>query len=107
MNAPMTRAEKQLARFEYVSDPGLSVQALADEFGVSRSVMLRALRGVTRPPGGVVKSRLSTEQMRAMRDMGFTLYEIGKEAGLTESGVWRRLYGGINKGVKNEREPHG
>lgn len=87
----MTPAEKALAREEYLADPTVSVQELADEFGVSRSAMLRALQGVTRRPGGVERSRLTTEQMQAMRDAGFTLHQIGFHAGLTESGVWRRL----------------
>lgn len=93
MNRPMSTADKALARYRYLSDPNASVQVLAEEFGVSRSAMLRALSGVTRRPGGVVKSRLSTNQMRKMREGGLTLYEIGKQAGLSESGVWRRLNG--------------
>lgn len=91
MNRPMSTADKALARYRYLSDPHASVQVLADEFGVSRSAMLRALSGVTRRPGGIEKSRLTTAQMRNMRDCGLTLYEIGKQAGLSESGVWRRL----------------
>ncbi len=91
MNRPMSMADKALARYRYLSDPNASVQVLADEFGVSRSVMLRALSGVTRKPGGIERSRLTTAQMRTMRDGGLTLYQIGKQAGLSESGVWRRL----------------
>jgi CTP-dependent riboflavin kinase len=91
MNTPMTVSEKALARYEYQRDPSVSVQQLADEFGVSRSAMLRALHGVTRRPGGIERSRLSTEQMIRMRDAGLSLREIGRQAGLTESGVWRRL----------------
>lgn len=91
MARPMTDAEKKAARDEYRSDASVSVQELADEFGVSRSAMLRALSGITRPAGGIVKATLSTGQMARMRASGLTLYEIAKQAGITESGVHRRL----------------
>lgn len=97
MNRPMTVREKQQAREDYLADPSVSVQQLADEYGVSRSAMLRALQGVTRAPGGTVKSRLSVDEMRRLRDGGFTLSYISQQAGITESGVWRRLYGSNNR----------
>jgi hypothetical protein len=94
MRTPMTDAEKADARREYLADPSVSVRELADEFGVSTSAMLRALRGVTRPPGGQVKATMTTDQMvRMYHDQGFTLREIGRQSGLTESGVWRRING--------------
>lgn len=93
MNRPMTEAEREQARRDYQADPDVSVQQLADEYGVSRSAMLRALAGITRPRGGQVKARLSTEQMRRMyHDQGLTLRTISEQAGITESAVWYRLY---------------
>lgn len=91
MNRPMTDKEKAQARADYLADPSVSVQQLADEYGVSRSAMLRALRGVTRPKGGQVKARLSTSQMWELRARGLTMFQIARQAGITESGVSRRL----------------
>lgn len=89
--AGWTEREKAAARAEYVADASLSVNELARVYGVSRTAMLRALAGVTRPRGGVVTATLSTDQMRRMRESGLTLYEIARQAGITESGVHRRL----------------
>lgn len=91
MNRPMTAREKAQARADYAADASVSVQQLADEYGVSRSAMLRALAGVTRAPGGQERSRLSTERMIEMREQGLTLFEIARQAGITESGVSIRL----------------
>lgn len=87
----MTKAEKAQARMDYAADPSVSYRELATEYGVSESAMLRALAGITRPRGGVVKSKLSTSQMRKMYDSGLTLSQIARQAGITESGVSRRL----------------
>lgn len=91
MNRPMTAQQKAQARADYEADASVSVQQLADEYGVSRTAMLRALSGITRPRGGIVTAQLSTSQMRAMADAGLTLGEIAKQAGITRSGVSRRL----------------
>lgn len=91
MNRPMTEMEKAQARADYVADPSVSYRELAAEYGVSDSTMLRALAGITRPRGGVVRARLSTEKMLRMRRDGLTLSEIARQAGITESGVSRRL----------------
>lgn len=88
---PMTEAEKEQARADYMADRSVSIAQLADEYGVSRTVMQRALRGVARPPGGVVKATINTEQMWRMRSAGLTLEQIGRQAGLTRAGVSRRL----------------
>lgn len=87
----MTPAQKEQARRDYVADPSVSYRELAAEYGVSESQMLRALTGVTRPRGGVVKSALSTGQMLRMYDSGLTMQEIARQAGITVSGVSRRL----------------
>lgn len=86
-----TEKVKAEARADYLADRSVSVQELADEYGVSRSAMLRALTGITRSRGGQVRSRLSTERMLEMREQGLTLFEIAKQAGITESGVSIRL----------------
>lgn len=93
MNRPMTTADRDRARADYLADPDVSVQQLADEYGVSRSAMLRALAGITRPSGGQVRSGLTTEQMRRLREQGLTLEYIGRQAGLTKGQVSRRLAG--------------
>lgn len=89
--AGWTEREKAQARADYTADTSVSVEQLANEYGVSRTAMLRALSGVTRRPGGQETSRLSTARMREMRESGLTLYEIAKQAGITESGVHHRL----------------
>lgn len=91
MNRPMTATDKERARRDYVEDPSVSYRELADEYGVSASVMLRALAGITRPRGGVVKATLTTQQMMRLRDAGLTMSQIARQAGITESGVSRRL----------------
>lgn len=87
----LSKRQKQEARDAYLADVSLSVEALATRYGVSRTQMLRTLHGITRPPGGVERSRLTTEQMRALADAGLTLEQIGRQAGITKSGVSRRL----------------
>lgn len=87
----MTAKEKERARADYVADPAVSYRTLAAEYGVSESQMLRALAGVQRPRGGVVRAQLSTDRMLKMRDSGLTLQEIARQAGITVSGVSRRL----------------
>lgn len=91
MNRPMTKAEIEQARADYAADPCASHRTLAAEYGVSESAMLRALRGVVRPRGGVVRATLSTEKMLQMHRDGLTMTEIGRQAGITESAVSRRL----------------
>lgn len=91
MNRPMSEAEKAQARADYAADPSVSYRVLAAEYGVSDSTMLRALAGITRPAGGVVRAQLSTEKMLRMHQSGLTLKEIARQAGITESGVSRRL----------------
>lgn len=93
MNRPMTAQEKAQARARYKAEPGLSYRQLAQEYGVSESVMLRALRGVVRPRGGVVRAQLSTEKMMQMYADGLTMSEIARQAGITQSAVSRRLAG--------------
>lgn len=87
----LSKRQKQEARAAYLADVSLSVEALAGRYGVSRSQMLRALAGITRPRGGVERSRLTTEQMRRLSDAGLSLEQIGRQAGITKSGVSRRL----------------
>lgn len=100
--------EKAQARADYLADASVSVQELADEYGVSRTAMLRALAGVTRPRGGVVRATLSTEQMLRMRASGLTLEYIAKQAGITQSGVHRRLTRyNQNRGRRNEHVNEG
>lgn len=96
MRAPMTAQEKAQARARYLRG-GVSYRALAKEYGVSESVMLRALEGLTRPRGGVVRARLSTEKMLQMYADGLTMNEIARQAGVTQSAVSRRL-AGITRG---------
>lgn len=88
----MTNSQKEQARRDYLADPAATYRGLAAEYGVSETAMQRALAPVTRPRGGVVRATLSTEKMwRMWRVDGLTLSEIGRQAGITESGVSRRL----------------
>ncbi|MGY1914048.1 hypothetical protein [Blastococcus sp. SYSU DS0973] len=95
--ARLTPEQKEIARQLYQQDTSLTVEAVARMFDVPKTVMLRALAGATRPRGGLVKSTLSTETMIEMRDAGMTLAQIGNQAGLTESGVYRRIQKGRTK----------
>lgn len=90
MRALSDREEAQ-ARAAYVADASVSVDQLAAEYGVARSTMLRVLAGVTRPKGGRQRGSLSTTRMAEMRAEGLTYFEIARQAGLSESGVYRRL----------------
>ena len=87
----LTPSQREEARALYLSDPNVSVDALAASYGVVESTMLRVLDGITRRPGGRIKGTLTTEQMIELRDAGVTYFQIGKQAGLTESGVFRRI----------------
>ncbi len=87
----LSDSQRDEARRLYLGSPDLSVDTLAASYGVGRTVMLRVLDGITRPRGRRETGRLTTAQMIALRDAGVTLYEIGKQAGLTESGVSRRI----------------
>lgn len=87
----MTDAQKEQARKDYLADPSATYRTLAAEYGVSETAMQRALAGVMRPRGGKVRARLTTEQMLKMHHAGLTLKEIGRQAGITESGVSIRL----------------
>lgn len=89
--ARLTPSQREEARALYLSDPRLSVDALAASYGVGRTVMLDVLVGITRPRGGRPKSTMSTTTMIEMRDNGITLEQIGRQAGLTKSGVSRRI----------------
>lgn len=91
MTSRLTDAQKAEARRLYLSDPNLSVDAVAASYGVGRSVMLRVLDGITRPRGKREQGTLTTKQMIEMRDQGITLFQIGKQAGLTESAVHYRI----------------
>ncbi len=92
MTSRLTPAQRVEARRLYQEHPDLSVDALAASYKVGRTVMLRVLDGITRRPGRRHKpTALTTQQMIEMRDAGFTLAEIGRQAGLSESGTLKRL----------------
>lgn len=91
MSAPLSPAERLAARRLYLSDPRVSVAILAASYGVSVGTMHKVLNGVTRTAGRRRKGTMTTERMIEMRDAGITLAQIGKQAGLTESGVLRRI----------------
>jgi DNA-binding NarL/FixJ family response regulator len=86
----MSEKEKEQARRDYLADESVTYRQLAAEYGVSESQMLRTLAPVARGKGRP-KASLTTEQMLRMRESGLTLYEIARQAGITESGVHRRL----------------
>lgn len=88
----LSESQRDEARRLYSEYPEMSVDALAASYGVGRTVMLRVLDGITRRPGRrEVKANLTTAQMIQMRDAGITLAQIGKQAGLSESGVLKRI----------------
>lgn len=92
MTPRLSPSQKAEARELYSTHPELTVDALAASYGVGRTVMLRALEGVTRPRGRrEQKAGLTTGQMVQMREAGITLYQIAKQAGLSESGVLKRV----------------
>lgn len=90
---PLTDREKEQARRDYLADPGVSIEQLADEYGVSRGAMQRAIAPVARPRGGQARAKITTEQMRRLADSGLSLSQIAKQAGITKSQVSRRLSG--------------
>lgn len=92
MTERLSARQRAAARKRYLDHPELSVETLAGVYGVGYTTMYRVLADVTRPAGGRKKGTLSTEQMTRMyRVDGLTLSEIGKQAGLTVSGVLRRI----------------
>lgn len=93
MTDRLSPAQKAEARKTYLSDPDLSVAALAASYGVGMTVMLRVLNGITRPRGQRPKATMSSEQMVKLwnNGIGLTLFEIGRMAGISESAVHRRI----------------
>jgi ABC-type transport system involved in cytochrome c biogenesis ATPase subunit len=87
----LSTAQRVEARNFYVTHPDVSVDAMARAYGVGRSVMLRVLAGVTRPAGGRYRTTVTTEVMRRMRDEGLSLAQIGRQVGLSEAAVSRRV----------------
>lgn len=93
MTDRLNASQKAEARETYLSNPDLSVAALAASYGVGMTVMLRVLTGITRPRGQRPKSRLTSEQMVKLwsKGTGLTLFEIGRMAGISESAVHHRI----------------
>ena len=91
MTPRLSPAEKEEARRIYAADESLSIAAVAQMFGVGPTVMRDALKGILRAQGGRPKTTTTTQQMIDMRDQGMTLYQIGLQVGLSESGVLRRI----------------
>jgi len=92
MTQALSARQRAAARKRYQEHPELSVETLAGIYGVGYTTMHRVLRGVMREAGGRKKATLSTEQMTRMyRVDGLTLREIGRQAGITDSGVLRRI----------------
>jgi transposase-like protein len=88
----LTPDEKAAARELYLKDKSLSVAAVAGMFGVGHTVMLDVLKGITRPAGGRPHTTMTTATMIRLRnDEGLTLVEIARQAGISESGVLRRI----------------
>ena len=90
----LTPSQREEARALYLSDPNVSVDALAASYGVARATMLRVLAGITRRRGARERGNLTTAQMIEMRDEGITLFQIAKQAGISESAVCRRIQKG-------------
>ena len=91
MKARLTPEEQQAARDFYTRNPALSVAAVADTFGVGYTVMHAVLADVTRAAGGRPRTPMTTEEMIRLRDEGKTLAQVGELAGISESGVLRRI----------------
>lgn len=92
MKAKLTPKQREEARALYLSNTDLSVDAVAQSYGVGRTVMLNVLKGITRPRGARPKTDMTTEEMIRLHDQdGLSCYYIAQMCGLTESGVWRRI----------------
>jgi hypothetical protein len=93
---PLLNSDQQAAaRARYLSDPSLSVEDVAAEFGVGRTVMLRYLAGFTRPQGGRRKP-VPTSRIRSLKRQGLTADQIGARVGLSRAGVYVRLGEGLH-----------
>lgn len=86
----LTDAQRAEVRSYYVAHTEATVDQLAAAYGVSRATMIRALRGVARRQGAR-PAPVSTARLRQMHEAGVSMAQIGKQVGLSESGVWRRL----------------
>lgn len=66
---------------------------LARKYGVSDSTVLARLRaaGVEIRPRKDVERSLQTDEMRRLRDQGWTLRDIGEKFGVTRQAVAMRL----------------
>src|SRR4051812_13741749 len=91
MPSRLSTDEQDQARMLYVRDRHLSVEDVANSFGVPRTTMLRYLKGLTRPKGGQVRTLVPTAAMQQMRDEGLSFREIGERVGLSTAGVQYRL----------------
>lgn len=92
MTSRLSDAQKAAARRAYLRDPNLGINALAASYGIGQTAMRRVLKGITRPRYGRPRTEMTTEQMiRLHEEDGITLYDIGKLAGISESGVSRRI----------------
>lgn len=87
----LTPAQREEARRLYTENTMLTVRDLAASYGVGRGTMARALEGVARSNGEWRRVSMSTATMIEMRDAGITLEQIGKQAGISKSGVLRRI----------------
>ena len=91
MPARLTPAQREEARALYLADTSLSVDAVAARYGVGHSVMQRALADIARSPGAWRRVSMTTAKMIRLRDKGVTLEEIGRQAGISKSGVSVRI----------------
>jgi hypothetical protein len=85
--SPDQRAQ---ARADYLSTPGITVDQLAERYGVGRTVMLRNLAGITRPAGGRRKP-VATSELVSLTRQGYTVRQVAERTGLSPAGVSLRL----------------
>lgn len=93
---PLLSPSQQAAALRrYLSDEALSVDDVAAEYGVGRTVMLRYLAGFTRPQGGRRKP-VPTSRIRSLRRQGVPVDQIAERVGLSRAGVYVRLGEGLH-----------
>lgn len=70
---------------------GASYRALAERYGVHESTIRRHLDPADSRPVGAPRLPVSDEEIRTLRNAGWSQYEIAREVGMSRGGVRKRL----------------
>ena len=90
MSRKRDAAQVQEARRLYLG--GMTRDQVGQEMGVDGRTVGRWLADVMRPKGRIKRADVTDERIRELMDEGLSLAAIGREVGMTKSGVQVRCY---------------